>query len=87
MEPQEIEKIEKKFQEQVRRRCQSLECQGYILVRDKVIRDSIDAPDSLGKVLEDLLQKEFGRKEYVVVPNNSDGSSHRIYAKDIVKYK
>lgn len=84
MEPEEIEK---NFQEQVRRRCQSLECQGYTLVRDKVIRNSIDAPDSLGKVLEDLLQQEFGRKEYVIVPNDVSGSSHRIYAKDIVKNK
>ena len=78
------EEVEQQYQDKIRQRSQSLESLGYTLVRPEVPANPMDQNDTVGNVLDDLLQREFGRKEYVVLPNNSSGSSHRIYAKNLI---
>jgi len=75
--------IKRIFKDKLRQREQSLKSLGYILAVREVPANP-DGEEFPGQILDHLLRKEMGRKEYVVLPNDPEGSSHRIYAKNII---
>ncbi len=72
---------EKEFLEKLEKRCRTLEKEGYSFLRNTP--NEVNLYGSIGYEVDNLIGTEMKRNEYVIVPVNINGSSHRIYVKEI----
>ena len=70
-----------KFIEGINKREEELMRQGYKFVIKAP--ENVSARSTIGNWIDRLTQKEMGGKEYIILPENLAGSSHKLYAKNL----